>query len=114
MRKYAIVLALPLNPVFDFGLQENLTSTDIAVWYALNINAVWTGGGMNGVKQADDENDYMTGYCMADYKHLMRIACIKHKLTFYNSIKILERCGFVERKYHGPLKETEYILHVPK
>ena len=111
-RSYAIVPALPVN-LTSIKFRDDLTSTDRLVWSALCFHTHWTGNGFGGSEAADNEEDLMTGYCSVDYKTLM-IEARLGKNALYRSLKKLEECGYIERKYHGPSLKTEYILHAPK
>ena len=112
-RSYAIVPALPVN-LTSIKFRDDLTSTDRLVWSALCFHTHWTGNGFGGSEAADNEEDLMTGYCSVDYKTLMIETSIKSKDTLYRSLKKLEESGYIERIYHGPNLNTEYILHAPK
>ena len=112
-KSYAVVPALPMN-LTSVKSKDDLTSTDSAVWKALCFHTRWTGGGKDvGTEVADNPNDLMTGYCTADYKALMVEARLG-KNALYRSLKKLEKCGYIERIYHGSNLKTEYILHAPK
>lgn len=113
MRPYSIVPNLPRNlPNLKFN--DDLAPMDYLIWDTLCRYADWTGAGLRGSKAADNENDLMTGYCVVDYRTLMADVAIQSKDTLYKSLKKLEKRGFIERKYHGPMIRTEYILHAPK
>lgn len=120
MKPYNII---PLLPRKLPGQPEDkqFTRMDAVVWANLCFYATWRRNGIDGqelieledFQLADKENAVVTGYCSVEYKTLMADAHIRDKNTLYKSLKKLEELGLIERKYHGPMKKTEYILHAP-